>query len=177
MRPWRNGSRASLRCWCSKGRPGSSPGGRTIARWRKGSRARFRSVSSKGGEGSIPSRATNLALWWNGRHAGLRNQCFGVGVQIPPGPPTSVLQARGETAAALALRASALRGVRVQVPPGLPCERSPMAEATGSRPVGPNQSTVGSTPTARAILAEGSTPSQMLRNPGPAVATAKRGRW
>ena len=43
-----------------------------------------------------------------------------------------------------------------------------MAEATGSRPVGPNQSTVGSTPTARTILAEGSTLFQMLRNPGPA---------
>ena len=70
-----------------------------------------------------------------------------------------------------------------------------MAEATGSRPVGPNQSTVGSTPTSRipswqrealcfnlshTILAEGSTLFQMLRNPGPAVATAKRGpveRW
>lgn len=26
-------------------------------------------------------------VWWNGRHVGLRSQCFGVWVQVPPLAP------------------------------------------------------------------------------------------
>jgi hypothetical protein len=34
-----------------------------------------------------PFRFCLVALWWNGRHAGLRNRFFGVRVQISRGPP------------------------------------------------------------------------------------------
>lgn len=30
-----------------------------------------------------------LRAWWNGRHVGLRSQCFGVRVQVPPPAPNS----------------------------------------------------------------------------------------
>ena len=42
--------------------------------------------------------APYMRPWWNGRHAGLRNQCFGVGVQIPPGVPLLVGGGRVDTA-------------------------------------------------------------------------------
>jgi len=82
--------------------------------------------------GSRPASRTSVPQWWNGRHAALRTQCFGVGVQIPPGVPRIELCGCGVIGKRDRLKSGFFR---VRVPASAPCACVLAAMEAGCKPV------------------------------------------